>query len=327
MDSGAGLGLIAKKAPLYQAKDRQETSFIGKGVSPYSTMLNSYLKQQGTMPNSYLKQQGTLSYLCLEKILSERSLHPLLVEELECNQYPQCILEKTLDLVFSPKLTKHDWKEQLQALKAHNATICGLELKNFDSVDVVDLSKIQPDQVDVLIGRNPQELIVVHGKCMRNIHLPISKGTTVIGSEVMIFLEGNELKLPIEKAVIVANKKEILNKRDEWVIQKSRTEVNTDARKFKCGYFPVVYLDRSSIMGVEIDAADCCQGIVGSHGEIQVSNNKVLNTRECGIFLHDCDSVTATGNELKTKRPHDKIGIVSSSCKKVKLTVNITEYA
>lgn len=80
-------------------------------------------------------------------------------------------------------------------------------------------------------------------------------------------------------------------------------------------------------MGIEIDAVDTCQGIVGSYGKINVCNNKILNTRECGIFLHDCDVVIAARNELITKRGNDKIGVITSKCKFAKFTDNTTEYA
>lgn len=329
MNVSAGIGTIV--TPSYGTMNNQEVDFIGRKVSPYRSILGSYLKLYGAQDTAQrvkvTDNKISLSYICCEKVLSERSLHPLFAEKLIEQQYPGWMLEKTLDLVFSPKLTKQDWKEQLETLKEYNVTIYGLDLNIFDSVDVVDLSKISPNEVETLIQRTPQELIVVYGKCIRHTHLPISKGVTVIGSEATFLVKGGTFKLPIEKAIIAADKQKIIKSRNKWIIQKSPTEVNTEASKLRCGYYPVIYLNKSSIMGVTIDAADTCQGIVGSHGEINVCGNEILNTRECGVFLHDCDLVTATENTLKTKKANDKVGIITSSCKRAKFTENMIEYA
>ena len=299
----------------------------GKTIAKYSDYLQYYLDRKVSgrsilaSPTANLK---SLQELSIEVIVS----NPRIVKGCPPPE-PFPIIEAGAALLFSPKLDKNDWMSQLEVLKRYDAKVCGIEFSRFDTVDVVDLSRIQPGDVEKFVRRKPNELIVVYGICTRSVHLPISKGVTVIGRDAIINAPGKSFKLYLPKAKISAELQLMNFPPNQWIIAKdtSLTDINTNARHFNAGYFPLVYLDQSNLVGVELDCQNITQGIVGSRGNINISNNKLVNTRECGIFVHDCDSAVISGNQLHTSKENEKIGISSANCKKCKQTENSVVFS
>lgn len=298
----------------------------GKTITKYSDYLEYYLTHD-TLGKSTLASSKanfkSLQELSIEAVV----LNPEIVKKLSPESSPIQFIEAGAALLFSPKLDKNDWMDQLEILKKHDAEVCGIEFARFDTVDVIDLSKLQADEVRKFIRRKPNELIVVYGTCTRSMHLPIAKGMTVIGRDAIITSAGKSFRLHIPKAKISADPQEMDYEPNSWKIAKSATEVNTDAEQFRAGYFPLVYLNQSSLVGVELDCQNVTQGIVGSRGDINISNNKLVNTRECGIFIHDCDSAVISGNQLHTREENDKISISSAKCKKCEQSENSVSFA
>ena len=291
----------------------------GKTVIKYSDYLQCYLTRNSSDKTSLASSRTSfksLQELSIEAVVSNPEIIKQCPPELASFQ----ILEAGTALLFAPKLDKKDWAEQLDILKKYNAKVCGIEFSRFVNVDVVDLSTIQADEVTRLIRRKPNELIVVYGICTRSMHLPISKGATVIGRDAVITVMDKSFRLHIPKAKIIADPQEMAHQPNSWQIAKSATEISTNARQFNAGYFPLVYLNQSSLVGVELDCQNVTQGIIGSKGNIHISNNEVINTRECGIFVHDCELAVISGNQLHTREENDKISVSSATCKKCEQT-------
>lgn len=298
----------------------------GKTVIKYSEYLEKYISRENTVQTTLTlpkEKMKSLVELSIEAVVA----NPEIIKAYLPSEASSQILEAGAALLFAPKLTEKDWKEQLEVLKKHNAQICGVEVVRFEKVVVVDLSSVEPDEVRRLIRRSPEELIVVHGACSRRSHLPISKGVTVIGRNAVVTVENKSFKLNIPKATITANPQEMDLVPNEWVIAKSETEVNTNSDQFQAGYYPLVYLNASNLFGVELDCQGVTQGVVGSRGNICIANNKIFNTRECGIFVHDCESANISGNELHTKESNDKISISSAKCTICRQNDNSISYA
>ena len=305
---------------------KKQVKSAGKTVVNYSDYLQRYIDHDQSVKTSLIPPKASaklLQELSIEAVVK----NPEIIKSCLPDSAPVQVLEAGAALLFTPELKEKDWKEQLEVLKKYGAEICDIDVSRFEHVDVVDLSTIQPDEVERFIGRESNELIVVHGTCIRATHLPISKGVTVIGQNAMVTVGDKSFRLHTPTAKITANSQVMNYKPDTWQIAKNATEINTDSKKFQAGHFPLVYLNQSSLIGVELDCQNVTQGIVGSKGNIYIANNKITNTRECGIFVHDCESAAIFGNDLYTREANDKIGVNSASCKICRQTDNSVSFA
>lgn len=310
-----------------EAPQEKKAKKSGKTITKYSDYLQHYLDRKFSGSSILASPKANL------KSLQELSIEVMASNPRIVKGYPPPepfpIIEAGAALLFSPKLDKNDWMSQLEILKRYDAKVCGIKFSRFDTVDVVDLSKIQPGDVEKFLRREPNELIVVYGTCRRSTHLPISKGATVIGRDAIINAPGKSFKLYLPKAKISADPRFMNLSPNKWIIAKdaSLAEINTDSIKFNAGYHPLVYLNQSNLVGVELDCQHVTQGIVGSRGNINISNNNIVNTRECGIFVHDCDSAVISGNQLHTSKKNEKIGISLANCKKCEQTENSVVFS
>ena len=300
--------LVSEKPPNKRVKPSE------KAAVSYSDYLQCYLTHDfsgKSILEPSIKDFKSLQEFSVEAVVS----NPEIIKQYPPENSPFQVLEAGTALLFAPKLSKRDWLEQLEILKKHNAEVCGIEFSRFNCIDVIDLSKIHPNEVEVLTKRTPNELIVVYGTCTRSKHLPISKGVTVIGRDAVVTVSDKSFRLHIPRAKIIANPQGMGFKPNEWLIVKNESVINTDSKQFDAGHYPLIYLNQSNLVGVELDCQNVTQGIVGSRGNIHVANNKINNTRECGVFVHDCESAIFSGNQLHTKEANDKIGIISAKCK------------
>ncbi len=210
------------------------------------------------------------------------------------------------EFLFSPELTPKDWQCQLHSLREYDAEISGIKAREFTSVTLVRLDDIYPQEIDRFLNKQPEQLIVVYGKCKRHTHLALSKGITVIGSGSQVSVgEVSGPLLSVPAATITAEKMKMHINHDTWTIGSSEGEIDTDASLYKPGAFPLVYLNRSRLIGVSLNCNGVTQGIVGRGGNLHVANVNIFETSCTGICLHDYDSAKVQDIVLTGKKCDD----------------------
>ena len=203
------------------------------------------------------------------------------------------------EFLFSPTLSPGDWQNQLRMLQSYDATIRGVDVNEFTSVVLVRLDDISPNEMGGLTGRSPEQLVVVYGKCLRKNHLAISKGITVIGPNAEVTANGRTSRLAAPTAKIVAEKNSMNFVNDEWNIGGRDKETKADVIKtaanlYKAGAYPLVYLNGSRLIGVELYCEDVTQGVVGSEGSLLVANVFVHDSARTGVVFHDYQEAAIT---------------------------------
>ena len=227
----------------------------------------------------------------------ERLFLPLLVKLYALDDAPlddDCPAQPYIpdEFLFSPNLRPDDWQQQLQTLRIHKAKISGIDVRSFTSVTLVRLDDIYPEEVDRFVNKDPAQLIVIYGQCERYKHLPFSTGITVIGSGAQVSVGSiSKALLSVPPATITANKEKMFFCHDTWAIGSVKGDINTNASLFNAGAYPLVYLNKSRLVGVTLNCNGCTQGVVGSGGDLCVANVNIYQAACTGIFLHDYEQV------------------------------------
>ncbi len=213
-------------------------------------------------------------------------------------------LPEGLDSLFNPGLSDRELFQQLEILKAHDATVAGIPLACLNHIKTVDLRKSKGP-----FRHEADCLTLLSGDFVDGKQWLYLQGGTYIGSFSPIMLRGGKVVFPDIPKTYVSSDFSRIKGWEEILPEERKGERALHSSNYELGRVPTILLKHGNLVGVHIDAKNGGQGIVAAYGNPVIAHCTVFNSLNYGITLCDVDSHRCEQNTVHTTK-NNLVGVV-----------------